>query len=52
MVGRRVVEAVGSALHASFPRRIRALTQEGFVMAVCSFVLAHNLGLMVQEMLG
>ncbi|GAA6761909.1 transposase family protein [Thermus hydrothermalis] len=52
VVGRRVVETVGSTLHASFPRRVRAVTQEGFVMEVRSFVLAQNLGLMVQRMLG
>ncbi|GIW26531.1 IS982 family transposase [Meiothermus sp.] len=52
MVGRRVVETVGSMLHASFPRRIHTVTQEGFVIKVLSFVLAHNLGLMVQKMLG
>ncbi len=37
---------------AMFPRRIHAVTQEGFVIKVLSFVLAHNLGLMAQKMLG
>ena len=52
IVGRRVVETVGGMLHAMFPRRMHAVTQEGFVIKVLSFVLAHNLGLMVQRMLG
>jgi hypothetical protein len=52
IVGRRVVETVGGMLHAMFPRRIHAVTQEGFVIKVLSFVLAHNLGLMAQKMLG
>jgi hypothetical protein len=50
-VGRRVVETVGGMLHAMFPRRIHAVTQEGFVIKVLSFVLAHNLGLMAQKIL-
>ena len=52
IVGRRVVETVGGMLRALFPRRIHAVTQEGFVIKVLSFVLAHNLGLMAQKMLG
>jgi hypothetical protein len=32
------------------PRRIHAVTQEGFVIKVLSFVLAHNLELLTQEM--
>jgi hypothetical protein len=39
-------------LRAMFPRRIHAVTQEGFVIKLLSFVLAHNLGLMAQKMLG
>jgi predicted transposase len=50
IVGRRVVETVGGMLHAMFPRRIHAVTQEGFVIKVLSFVLAHNLKLLTQEM--
>ena len=50
IVGRRVVETVGGMLHAMFPRRIHAVTQEGFVVKVLSFVLAHNLKLLTQEM--
>jgi len=37
-------------LHAMFPRRIHAVTQEGFAIKVLSFVLAHNLKLLTQEM--
>ena len=43
---------MGSMLHALFPRRIHAVTQEGFVIKVLSFILAHNLNLLVQEMPG
>ncbi|WP_027883452.1 IS982 family transposase, partial [Meiothermus rufus] len=43
---RRVVETVGSMLHALFPRRIHATTQEGFLIKVILFVLAHNLRFM------
>ena len=50
VVGRRVVETVGGMLHAMFPRRIHAVTQEGFAIKVLSFVLAHNLKLLTQEM--
>lgn len=34
-------------LHALFPRRIHAVTQEGFVIKVLSFILAHNLNAFV-----
>ena len=40
---------MGGMLHAMFPRRIHAVTQEGFVIKVLSFVLAHNLNLLTQE---
>jgi hypothetical protein len=49
IVGRRVVETVGGMLHAMFPRRIHAVTQEGFVIKVLSFVLAHNLKLLIRN---
>jgi len=52
IVGRRVVETVGGVLHAMFPRRIHAVTQEGFVIKVLTFVLVHNLSLMAQKCLG
>lgn len=50
IAGRRVGETVGRMLHALFPRRIHAVTQEGFVIQVLSFVLAHNL--MAQKTFG
>ncbi|WP_038045238.1 hypothetical protein [Thermus caliditerrae] len=49
IVGRRVVETVGSMLHHLFPRRIHAVTPEGFVLKVFLFVLAHNLRLIAQK---
>lgn len=49
IVGRRVVEMVGSMLQGLFPRRIHAVTQEGFVLKVVSFVLAHEIWLIAQE---
>jgi hypothetical protein len=52
IVGRRVVETVGSMLHHLFPRRIHAVTQEGFVIKVLTFVLAHNISLLTQKMAG
>ena len=48
VVGWRVVETVGGMLHAMFPRRIHAVTQEGFAIKVLSFVLAHNLKLLTE----
>nr|WP_301336726.1 hypothetical protein [Thermus scotoductus] len=39
-------------LHALFPRRIHAVTQQGFVIKVLSFILVHNLNLLAQQMLG
>lgn len=50
IVGRRVVETVGSMLHGLFPRRIHAVTQEGFVLKVLTFVLAHNIRLLAEKM--
>ncbi|MGK0619933.1 IS982 family transposase [Meiothermus cerbereus] len=46
ILGRRVVETVGSMLHTMFPKRIHAVTPRGFVIKVLSFVLAHNLSLL------
>lgn len=51
VVGRRVVETVGSMLHNLFPRRIHAVTQEGFALKVLLFVLAHNLNLISEKIL-
>jgi hypothetical protein len=50
IVGRRVVETVGSMLHGLFPRRIHAVTQEGFVLKVLTFVLAHDIRLLAEKM--
>jgi len=50
ILGRRVVETVGSMLHGLFPRRIHAVAQEGFVLKVLSFVLAHNIRLLAGRM--
>ncbi|MFZ5990692.1 MAG: IS982 family transposase, partial [Deinococcota bacterium] len=49
IVGRRVVETVGSMLHHLFPRRIHAVTAEGFVLKVLTFVLAHNIRLIANK---
>jgi len=49
ILGRRVVETVGSMLHHLFPRRIHAVTPEGFVLKVFLFVLAHILRLSAQK---
>nr|WP_234554030.1 transposase [Thermus caliditerrae] len=49
ILGRRVVETVGSMLHHLFLRRIHAVTPEGFVLKVFLFVLAHNLRLIAQK---
>lgn len=49
ILGRRVVETVGSMLHHLFPRRIHAVTAEGFVLKVLTFVLAHNIRLIANK---
>jgi len=49
ILGRRVVETVGSMLHHLFPRRIHAVTAEGFVLKVLTFVLAHNIRLIADK---
>ena len=49
ILGRRVVETVGSMLHHRFPRCIHAVTAEGFVPKVFTFVLAHNMRLMSRK---
>ncbi|MFD3005249.1 transposase [Thermus tengchongensis] len=49
LLGRRVVETVGSMLHHLFPRRIHAVTLVGFTIKVFLFVLAHNLRLIAQK---
>jgi hypothetical protein len=63
LLGRRVVETVGSRLlsvqpsgcpegnlpHTLFPRRIHAVRQEGFVLKVLTFVLAHDIRLIAEK---
>jgi hypothetical protein len=49
IVNRRVVETVGSMLHNLFPKRIHAVTPEGFVLKLLTFVLAHDLILLTKE---
>ncbi|GIW24841.1 hypothetical protein [Meiothermus sp.] len=49
LLGRRVVETVGSMLHTLFPRRIHVVTQEGFVLKVLTFMLAHNIRLITEK---
>ena len=49
ITSRRVVETVGSMLNGLFPRRIHAVTPEGFMLKVLSFVLAHNWILLAKE---
>ncbi|WP_233493243.1 MULTISPECIES: transposase [unclassified Meiothermus] len=49
IVGRREVETVGGMLNNLFPRRIHAVTQEGFVLKFLSFVLAHNIRLITEK---
>lgn len=49
IVGRRVVETVRRMLRGLFPWRIHAVTQEGFVLKILSFVLAHDIRLIVQK---
>jgi len=49
IVNRRVVETVGGMLHNLFPRRIHAVTPEGFILKLLTFVLAHDLILLTKE---
>lgn len=43
LLGRRVVETARSMLHNLLPRRSHAVTAEGFVLKIFTFVLAHNI---------
>ncbi|MFN3599691.1 MAG: IS982 family transposase, partial [Aquificaceae bacterium] len=43
IVKRRVVETVGSVINSLFPKRIHAVTLEGFISKVYLFVLAYNI---------
>lgn len=42
ILGRKIIESVGSALTELFPKRIHATTLKGFVLKVWGFVFAHN----------
>ena len=42
-VERRFIETVGSCLKALFPKRIHAVTLEGFVMKLKLFILSFNI---------
>jgi hypothetical protein len=46
IVKRRFVESVGSCLHSLLPRRIHAVTLDGFVLKLMCFVYAHNFNLL------
>jgi hypothetical protein len=41
-----VVESVGSYLHSVLPRRVHAVTLDGFVLQRMCFVYAHNFNLL------
>jgi len=41
-VERRLIETVGSCIKALFPRKIHAVTLEGFIMKLKLFVLSYN----------
>ena len=45
------METVGSMLHVLFLRRIRAVMEEGFILKVLLFVLAHSLNLVAEKIL-
>ena len=40
---RRIVETVASVINSFFPKRIRAVTWNGFIMKVSLFMLAYNI---------
>ncbi len=46
VVKRRFVERVGSCLHSLLPRRVYAVTLDGFVLKRMCFVYAHNFNLL------
>ena len=47
-VERKFVETVGSCLNALFPKKIHAVTLEGFIMKVKLFVLSYNVQRLIQ----
>jgi hypothetical protein len=42
-VGRKFIETVGSGVNALFPKKIHAVTLEGFIMKIKLFVLSYNI---------
>jgi hypothetical protein len=42
ILGRRIVETVGSSLTMLFPKRIHAVTLQGFIIKLMGFIMAHN----------
>jgi hypothetical protein len=46
VVKRRFVESVGSCLHSLLPRRVHAMTLDGFMLKRMCFVYAHNFNLL------
>ena len=48
ILGRKIIESVGSALTELFPKRIHATTLQGFVLKVWGFVFAHNCKLLAR----
>lgn len=42
ILGRKIIESVGSALTELFPKRIHATTLKGFALKVWGFIFAHN----------
>ncbi len=39
---RRFIETIGSCINALFPKKIHAVTLEGFIMKIRLFVLSYN----------
>lgn len=48
ILGRKIIESVGSALTELFPKRIHATTLTGFVLKVWGFIFAHNCKLLAR----
>jgi hypothetical protein len=46
VVKRRFVESVGSCLHSLLPRRVHAVTLDGFMLKLMCFIYAHNFNLL------
>ena len=46
VVKRRFVESVGACLHSLLPRRVHAVTLDGFMLKLMCFVYAHNFNLL------